>query len=50
MFGIKDSAGNYMNVLKYQEKDGTWICKDFSVSGTVIGDLKIIDIENERGS
>ena len=47
-FGIRDNTGYYMLVSGYQEIDGTWICKNFSVSGTVLGDLKVIDIEDPK--
>lgn len=47
-FGLRDTSGYYMAVPKYQEIEGTWICKNFSISGVVLGDLKIIDIEDPK--
>lgn len=47
-FGLRDTSGYYMAIPKYQEIEGTWICKNFSISGVVLGDLKIIDIEDPK--
>ena len=47
-FGLRDTSGYYMAVPKYQEIKGTWICKNFSISGVILGDLKIIDIEDPK--
>jgi hypothetical protein len=47
-FGLRDTTGYYMAIPKYQELEGTWICKNFSISGVILGDLKIIDIEDPK--
>lgn len=48
-FGLRDWDGNYVNVAKYAEDpEKGWICKNFSVDGTVLGDLKVIDIEDPK--
>lgn len=48
-FNLRDEDGTFLPVQKFtQEEDGTWIAKDFSYGGEVIGDLKIIDIESPR--
>lgn len=48
-FGLRDWDGYFMSIPKYQEieKEG-WICKDFSIDGTILGDLKILDIEDPK--
>lgn len=47
-FGLRDTTGYFMMVPKYQETEDGWICKNFSISGTVLGDLKIMDIEDPK--
>lgn len=48
-FGIRDWDGYYMTVQKYQEEEpGKWICRGFKIDGEVLGDLKIIDIQDPR--
>lgn len=47
-FGLRDSEGYFIQVPKYQEVDGTWIAKRISIDGVVLGDLKIVDIEDPK--
>ena len=49
-FNLRDLAdGSFMTVPKFaQEENGVWVARDFSWNGTVLGDLKIIDIENPK--
>ena len=46
-FNMRDESGTFLTVQKFtQGEDGTWIAKDFTYNGEVIGDLKIMDIES----
>ena len=47
-FGVRDWEGYYVNIPKYQETENGWVCKGFSIDGEVLGDLKIIDIQDPR--
>lgn len=47
-FGLRDLGGYFIQVPKYQEVDGTWIAKGISIDGVVLGDLKIVDIEDPK--
>ena len=50
-FGLRDWDGFYMYVQKYQEtEDKGWVAEKFTVDGTVLGDLKIMDIEDPKPS
>lgn len=50
-FNLKDlgsgGSGSYVSVPKFTEdENGVWVARDFSWNGVIIGDLKIIDIED----
>lgn len=48
-FGLRDLDGYFIQIPKYQEIEGCgWIAKNISIDGVVIGDLKIIDIEDPK--
>ena len=48
-FNLRSADGTFMTVPKFtQEEDGTWIARNFSWNGEVLGDLKIMDIESPR--
>ena len=47
-FGLRDLEGYFIQVPKYQEVGGTWIAKGISIDGVVLGDLKIVDIEDPK--
>lgn len=47
-FGIRDWGGYFMGIQKYQEHEGSWIAKDFKINGVILGDLKIMDIEDPK--
>lgn len=48
-FGLRDSDGYFVSVPKYQEIEGQgWICKGLSIDNVVLGDLKILDIEDPK--
>lgn len=47
-FGLRDLEGYFIQIPKYQEVDGTWIAKGISIDGVVLGDLKIVDIEDPK--
>ena len=49
-FGIKDQDGYLIMIPKYQETPEGWIAKDITLDGKIIGDLKIIDIEDEKNT
>ena len=48
-FGIRDFDGYFVNISKYQNtpEDG-WICKGFKINNILIGNLKIMDIEDPK--
>lgn len=49
-FNLRDlDDGTFMTIPKFtQGEDGIWVARDFSWNGVIIGDLKIIDIEEPR--
>lgn len=49
-FGIRDEKGYLVNVPKFQQIDGVWMCKGLTLDGVKLGDLKIMDIQNKKES
>ena len=47
-FGIKDKDGNYFPIKFENNQNSDGVVKNFSVNGVIIGDLKIMDIEDEK--
>lgn len=45
---FRDNDGTMMIAQKFQKVENTWICQNFSIDGTVLGNLKFIDIETPR--
>lgn len=43
---VRDEKGDLIIIDRLREEDGTWVCRNFSYGGVVLGDLKILDIQN----